>query len=262
MIHATAIINPAARIDEGVEIGPYCVIDGDVEIKRGTVLMSHVVVGDGARIGADVRIHPHAVIATAPQDLKYNGEPTLAIIGDRTTIRECVTINRGTVSSGKAQVGSDCLLMAYVHVAHDCVVGDHVIMANSVQLGGHVEVGDWAIVGGATGVHQFCRIGAHSMIGACSRVVKDVSPYTLCGKEPLVVEGINAVGLRRRGFSAATIEAIDEFYTILLRSGLNTSDGLAHYEASHPVIDPSVQLCIDFVRGSKRGIYRGATTRS
>ena len=136
MIHPTAIINPAARIDEGVEIGPYCVIDGDVEIKRGTVLMSHVVVGDGARIGADVRIHPNAVIATAPQDLKYLGEPTLAIIGDRTTIRECVTINRGTVSSGKAQVGSDCLLMAYVHVAHDCVVGDHVIMANSVQLGG------------------------------------------------------------------------------------------------------------------------------
>ena len=262
MIHPTAIINPSARIDEGVEIGPYCVIDADVEIKRGTVLMSHVVVGDGARIGADVRIHPHAVIATAPQDLKYDGEPTLAIIGDRTTIRECVTINRGTTSSGKAQVGSDCLLMAYVHVAHDCVVGNNVIMANSVQLGGHVEVGDWAIVGGATGVHQFCRIGPHSMIGACSRVVKDVSPFTLCGKEPLVVEGINAIGLKRRGFSQQTIEAIDTFYTVLLRSGLNTSDGLARYEATHPVIDDAVKMCIDFVRASKRGIYRGGTNRS
>jgi UDP-N-acetylglucosamine acyltransferase len=146
--------------------------------------------------------------------------------------------------------------MAYVHVAHDCVVGSHVIIANSVQLGGHVEVGDWAILGGLTGVHQFCRIGAHSMVGACSRVVKDVPLFTLCGKEPLTVEGVNAVGLRRRGFTRETIEAIDTFYHTLLRSGLNTSDGIAAYEAKHVSVDPDVRACIDFIRSSKRGIYR------
>lgn len=255
-IHPTAIVSNKARIADGVSIGPFCIVEDDVEIGSGTVLMSHIVLGNGARIGRDVQIHPNAVIATAPQDLKYNNEPTQAIIGDRTVIRESVTVNRGTVSSGKASVGSDCLLMAYVHVAHDCVVGDHVIMANGVQLGGHVEVGDWAILGGLTGVHQFCRIGAHSMVGACSRVVKDIPPFTLSGKEPLSIEGINAVGLRRRGYSDQTIRAIDDFYTILLRSGYNTSDGIRAYESAYPVIDPEVQRCITFIRESRRGIYR------
>ena len=255
-IHSTAIVSNKARIADGVIIGPFCIVEDDVEIGSGTVLMSHIVLGNGARIGRDVQIHPNAVIATAPQDLKYNNEPTQAIIGDRTVIRESVTVNRGTVSSGKASVGSDCLLMAYVHVAHDCVVGDHVIMANGVQLGGHVEVGDWAILGGLTGVHQFCRIGAHSMVGACSRVVKDIPPFTLSGKEPLSIEGINAVGLRRRGYSDQTIRAIDDFYTILLRSGYNTSDGIRAYESAYPVIDPEVQRYITFIRESRRGIYR------
>ncbi|MBU3742270.1 MAG: acyl-ACP--UDP-N-acetylglucosamine O-acyltransferase [Candidatus Kapabacteria bacterium] len=256
IIHPTAVVDPAARIGQGVTIGPFCVVEADVEIGDGTTLMSHVVLASGARIGRDVRIHPGAIVATAPQDLKYNGEPTLAIIGDRTVLRECVTVNRGTTHSGKAEVGSDCLLMAYVHVAHDCIVGSHVIIANSVQLGGHVEVGDWAILGGLTGVHQFCRIGAHSMVGACSRVVKDVPLFTLCGKEPLTVEGVNAVGLRRRGFTGETIAAIDTFYHTLLRSGLNTSDGIAAYEAAHVSIEPDVRACIDFIRASKRGIYR------
>ena len=256
MIHPSAIVSPKARLADNVSVGAFCVIEDDVEIGEGSVLMSHVVVGNGARIGRDVRIHPNAVISTAPQDLKYANEPTVAVIGDRTVIRECVTVNRGTVHSGQASVGSDCLLMAYVHVAHDCVVGNNVIMANGVQLGGHVEVGDWAIIGGLTGVHQFCRIGAHSMVGACSRVVKDVPPFTLSGKEPLSVEGINAVGLRRRGFSNETISAIDEFYTILLRSGYNTSDGIRAYESAFPMIDPEVARCITFIRESKRGIYR------
>lgn len=257
MIHSTAIVSKQAKIGEGVSIGPYSVVEDDVIIGDRTVVMNHVTIGNGARIGSDVVIHPNAVISTAPQDLKYKNEPTLAIVGDRTVIRESVTINRGTTASGKAEVGSDCLLMAYVHVAHDCVVGSHVIMANSVQLGGHVEVGDWAIIGGLTGVHQFCRIGAHSMIGACSRVVKDVPPFTLSGKEPLVVEGINAVGLRRRGFTPEAIAAIDEFYTVLLRSGHNTSDGLRAYETAWAdSISDEVAYCIDFVRSSKRGIYR------
>jgi UDP-N-acetylglucosamine acyltransferase len=257
MIHATAVVSPHAQIGSGVSIGPFCVIEDDVIIGDRTTLMSHVVLGNGARIGNDVVIHPNAVISTAPQDLKYANEPTQAIVGDRTVIRECVTINRGTTASGRASVGSDCLLMAYVHVAHDCVIGDHVIMANGVQLGGHVEVGDWAILGGLTGVHQFCRIGAHSMIGACSRVVKDVPPFTLSGKEPLTIEGINAVGLHRRGFSAETIKAIDGFYDTLLRSGLNTSDGLRAYEERmNGSIVSAVADCIAFVRSSKRGIYR------
>lgn len=257
MIHPSAVVSPKAQLGAGVSIGPFCVVEDDVIVGDRTTLISHVVLGNGARIGADVVIHPNAVISTAPQDLKYANEPTLAIIGDRTVIRESVTVNRGTTASGKATVGSDCLLMAYVHVAHDCIVGDHVIMANGVQLGGHVEVGDWAILGGLTGVHQFCRIGAHTMIGACSRVVKDVPPFTLCGKEPLSVEGVNAIGLRRRGFSVDTVTAIDEFYTVLLRSGFNTSDGMRTYEerlGGSPVDE--VAYCMEFIRSSKRGIYR------
>lgn len=257
MIHATAIVSASATIGLDVFIGPFCVVEDDVVIGDRTKLVSHVVVGNGARIGNDVVIHPQAVIATAPQDLKYANEPTQAIIGDRTVVRESVTMNRGTVASGITRVGTDCLLMAYVHVAHDCIVGDHVIMANGVQLGGHVEVGEWAIIGGLTGVHQFCRIGAHSMIGACSRVVKDVPPFTLSGKEPLTVEGVNSVGLRRRGFADDTVRAIDVFYDVLLRSGYNTSDGLRAYEERlDGYLDPEVARCIEFVRTSKRGIYR------
>jgi UDP-N-acetylglucosamine acyltransferase len=253
-IHPSAIVSPNARIAENVTIGPFSLIEDDVEIGSGTQVMSHVVIANGARIGSDVVIHPGAVISTAPQDLKYKGEPTNAYVGDRTVIRECVTINRGTSYSKQARVGSDCLLMAYSHVAHDCVVGDHVILANSVQLGGHVEVGDWAIIGGLTGVHQFCRIGAHCMIAAAVMVVKDVAPYVLAGRTPLNIEGLNAVGLRRRGFDASTISAIDEFYDILLRSGFNVTMGLRHYESTHDTIIPEVQQCIDFIRSSKRGI--------
>ncbi|CAN5468370.1 acyl-ACP--UDP-N-acetylglucosamine O-acyltransferase [soil metagenome] len=253
-IHPTAIVSPHARIADDVTIGAFSLIEDDVEIGSGTHVMSHVVIANGARIGCDVRIHPGAVISTAPQDLKYKGEPTNAFVGDRTVVRECVTINRGTSYSKQARVGSDCLLMSYSHVAHDCVVGNHVILANSVQLGGHVEIGDWAIIGGLTGIHQFCRIGAHCMIAAAVMIVKDVSPFVLAGRNPLNVEGLNAVGLRRRGFDAVTIAAIDEFYDILLRSGFNVTTGLRHYESTHDTIIPEVQQCIEFIRSSKRGI--------
>ncbi len=256
VIHPSSVVHPDAHIAEGVTIGPFCSVAANVVVGARTQLRSHVVLDDGARIGADCVLYPSVVVGAPPQDLKYAGEPTLAIVGDRTTLREGVTVNRGTTSSGRATVGSDCLIMAYVHVAHDCSVGDNVIIANGVQLGGHVEVGSWAIIGGLTGIHQFCRVGAHSMIGACSRVVKDVPPYALCGKEPLSVEGINAVGLRRRGFSDATVRAIDEFYTVLLRSGLNTTDGLRAYESSYASPLPEVAEAIAFIRSSKRGIYR------
>jgi UDP-N-acetylglucosamine acyltransferase len=255
-IHPTAIVSPKARIGENVTIGPFCVVHDDVEIGAGTTLMSHVVLDNGARIGADVRMHPGVVIATAPQDLKYAGEPTLAIVGDRTVLRECVTVNRGTTASGKAVVGSDCLLMAYCHVAHDCIVGDRVILANSVQLGGHVEVGDWAILGGLTGVHQFTRIGAHAMVGAMTRVALDIPTYTLMAGANPQFEGINIIGLRRRGFNVAQIDAIKDFYKVFIQSKMNTTDALAAYEAANPVIDPVVQPCIDFIRTSKRGVYR------
>jgi UDP-N-acetylglucosamine acyltransferase len=256
VVHPSSIVHPDAQLGDGVVIGPFCSVAANVVVGDGTQLRSHVVLDDGARIGSDCVLYPGTVVGAPPQDLKYAGEPTVAIVGDRTTLRECVTINRGTTFSGQASVGSDCLIMAYVHVAHDCVVGNNVVIANGVQLGGHVEIGSWAIIGGLTGIHQFCRIGAHSMIGACSRVVKDVAPYALCGKEPLSVEGINAVGLRRRGFADETVRAIDEFYTVLLRSGLNTTDGLRAYESSYANPIPEVALVIDFIRSSKRGIYR------
>ncbi len=259
MIHPSSIVSPNAQIGVDVEIGPFCTVADNVVVGDRTRLMSHVVLDNGARIGDDVVLHPGAVIGTAPQDLKYAGEETLAIVGNRTVVRECVTVNRGTSSTGKAEVGEDCLLMAYSHVAHDCIVGNHVILANAVQLGGHVVVGDWAIIGGVTGVHQFVRIGEHAMVGACTKAAKDVPPFTLASREPIVVEGVNAVGLRRRGFTQQTIAAIESFYTVLLFQGFNTTDGIAEYEQRTPVIDPAVVRAIDFIRNSKRGIYRGAS---
>ena len=262
LIHPSAIVSDKAQIGSNVRIGPYCVIEDDVVIGDGTDLHSHVVLGNGSRLGEDVKVFPGAVIGTAPQDLKYANEPTTAYVGDRTVIRECVTVNRGTTASGTTVVGKDCLIMAYAHVAHDCVVGDRVIMANSVNLSGHVEVHDWAIIGGVTGVHQFVRIGAHSMIGGCSRVSQDVPPYTLCGREPLVVEALNLIGLRRRGFTADDIRDIDEFYNALYRTGLNTSQAIAAYKDTHKDMSDHVRRAVDFVTSSKRGICRAYSTSS
>lgn len=261
-IHPTSVVSRKALIDEGVSIGPFCVIEDDVEIGAGTVLMSNVYIGNGSRIGSNVRIHPGVVVGTQPQDLKYAGQKTIAVIGDRTVVREYTTINRATAATGITSVGTDCLLMAYSHVAHDCVVGNNVILANSVNLGGHVEVQDWSIVGGLTGIHQFTRIGTHSMIAGCSWVVQDVPPYTLAGREPLIVEGLNVIGLRRRGFSNDTIRAIERFYDILYASQRNTTEALEHYEST--VVSPvaEVQVVIDFIRASKRGLCRRYNVRS
>ncbi|MBI2793186.1 MAG: acyl-ACP--UDP-N-acetylglucosamine O-acyltransferase [Ignavibacteria bacterium] len=261
-IHPSSVISKNARISDGVSVGPFCVIESDVEIGQGTVLMSNVFISNGSRIGTDVRIHPGVVVGTQPQDLKYAGQGTLVFVGDRTVLREYTTVNRGTVATGRTVVGSDCLLMAYSHVAHDCVVGNNVILANSVNLGGHVEVHDWGIVGGVSGIHQFTRIGAHSMIAGCSRIVQDVPPYTLAAREPLIIEGLNLIGLRRRGFTPQTIKSIEEFYDILYTSQLNTTDALEYYESAvtNPIAE--VQVIIDFIRSSKRGFCRKYVARS
>jgi len=257
-IHPTAIVHPGAQLGTNVSIGPYTIVEDDVVVGNGTELMAHVVIASGARIGCDVRIHPGAVISTAPQDLKYDGAATLTIIGDRTVVRESATINKATTASGQTTVGSDVLVMAYAHVAHDCVVGNHVIIANATQLGGHTHIGEWAILGGLVGVHQFCRIGDHSMVAASAMVVKDVPPYILAGKTPLAAEAINTVGLRRRGFTQEEIRELTQFYKFLYREGLNISDALNTYASNYP--DPSrhITKCIEFIRSSQRGIIKSA----
>ena len=252
-IHPQAIVSPKARIADNVRIGAFTVIDDDVEIGESTDIRAHVVLSNGTRIGKESIIYPGAVIGSEPQDLKFKGEPTLAVIGDRTVIRECVTVNRGTSHSGKAVVGNDCLLMAYSHVAHDCVVGDHVILSNVTQLAGHVTIGDWAILGGMVKVVQFCTVGAHAMVGADVKVTKDVPPYTLIGRNPARIESINKVGLRRRGFTNETIQEIDDFFMTVYFSTYNVSDGIAAYCDAVPVPCPEVQQCIEFIRNSKKG---------
>lgn len=254
--HPTAIVSPRARIADGVTIGPYSVVEDDVEIGSDCEIGPYVVLANGTRLGQGCRIFAGAIISNPPQDLKYQGEPTLVFIGDRTTIREFVTINRGTRASGMVLIGRECLIMAYCHIAHDCVIGDHAILSNVTQLAGHVTVGEWAVLGGVVKVHQFCSIGKHAMVGADAKIVKDVPPYALVARDPPRLEGINRVGLQRRGFPPETIRALEEFYRTVFFSGLNLSDGLARYLAEHPVVLPEVQECIDFIRRSQRGVYR------
>lgn len=255
-IHPTAIVSSKAEIGDNVVIGPYCIIEDDVIIGENTSLAYHCVLANGARIGKDCRLFSGAVVGTEPQDLKYAGERTLAIIGDRTTLREYASVNRATKETTKTIVGSDCLIMSYAHVAHDCVVGNGVILANVVQLAGHVHVADFATLGGVSKVHQFCQIGAYTMIGGDVKVTKDIPPYTLVGENPPKIDGINKIGLRRRGFSNDSIKKIEEFYNCILHSGLNVSDGIAKYLDETKIVIPEVKLCIDFIHNSKRGIYR------
>jgi UDP-N-acetylglucosamine acyltransferase len=253
LISPHAVVHPDAVIGEDVRIDPFVVVEADVVVGRGTHVGAHAHLCSGARIGEECVIFTGASIGAVPQDLKFSGEETEAIVGDRTVIREYVTIHRGTSATKKTIVGSDVLLMAYTHVAHDCRVGDRVILANGVQLGGHVEVGEWVIIGGLTGVHQFERIGRHAMVGAGFRVMKDVPPYALAGNEPIGFSGINAVGLKRRGFSTEEIDHIRSLYRVIYRSGLNVADALDRMHGEHP--DDAVALEIsDFISSSKRGI--------
>jgi len=254
-IHPTAIVSGKAELADGVSVGAHTIIYDDVVIGENTEIRSSVVIGDGSRIGKDNAIYHGTVIATEPQDLKYKNEKTYVLIGDRNVIREYVTINRATVATGRTTLGSDCLLMAYVHLAHDCHVGDNVIMSNVTQLAGHVTVEDWVTIGGVVKLHQFISVGCHSMIGADVKLVKDVPPYTLVGSNPPKVDKLNTIGLRRRGFDSSVIREIDKFYTAILWSKYNVSDGLRKYEQENEII-PEIQHCIDFIKKSERGIYR------
>lgn len=251
-----AYIHPAAKIASNVVIDPFVTIEQNVEIGEGTRILSNVTIFEGTRIGKNCTIYPGAVIGAIPQDLKFQGEDTLAIIGDNCTIRECVTIHRGTASKGKTVVGNNNLLMAYCHVAHDCVLGDNIIMSNATQLAGEVVVDNFAVIGGGTLVHQFCHIGPHVMIQGGALVNKDIPPYVKAAREPISYAGINSVGLRRRNFSNDTIREIQDIYRYLYLSGLNISDAVDRIEAELPATRERDEI-LQFVRNSKRGVIRG-----
>ena len=251
-----AYIHPDAKIDPSVVIDPFVTIDRNVEIGAGTRISSNVTIMEGARIGKNCTIFPGAVVGAIPQDLKFMGEDTLAIIGDNTTLRECVTVNRGTASKGKTVVGNNCLIMAYSHVAHDCVVGDNVIIANASQIAGEVQIDDFAVIGGGTMVHQFCHIGPHVMVQGGALVNKDIPPYAKIGHTPIAFDGINTVGLRRRGFSDEAIAVIQEVYRCIYMSGMNTSDALKYIE-ENVAATPERDEILQFVHSSERGIVRG-----
>lgn len=251
-----AYVHPDAKIADSVVIEPFVTIDKNVEIGEGTRIGSNVTILEGARIGKNVTIFPGAVISAVPQDLKFRGEETTAIIGDNTVIRECVTVNRGTAAKGKTVVGKNCLIMAYCHVAHDCVVGDHVIMSNATQLAGEVVVDNFAIIGGGALVHQFCHIGSHVMIQGGALINKDIPPYVKAAREPIAYAGINSIGLRRRNFPGEVIREIQETYRYLYLSGLNVTDAVERIEAELPATAERDEIVM-FVRNSKRGIIRG-----
>ncbi|WP_392586962.1 acyl-ACP--UDP-N-acetylglucosamine O-acyltransferase [Serratia ureilytica] len=255
-IHPSAIVEEGAVIGAGVHIGPFCYVGSQVEIGAGTVLKSHVVVNGITKIGRDNQIYQFASIGEVNQDLKYAGEPTRVEVGDRNRIRESVTIHRGTAhGTGLTKVGNDNLLMVNVHVAHDCVVGNACVLANNATLAGHVEIDDHAIIGGMTAIHQFCIIGAHVMVGGCSGVAQDVPPFVIAQGNHATPFGVNAVGLKRRGFDKDEMQAIRNAYKILYRSEKTLDEAKAEIEALAKE-QPVVQQYLDFFTRSTRGIIR------
>ncbi len=254
-IHKTAIISDKAELGENVTVGPYSVIEEDVVIGDGTTIASSALIASGSRLGKEVNVFHGVVIGTVPQDLKFGGEKTQAVVGDGTVVREYATINRGTDYSGATRVGKNCLLMAYSHTAHDCIIGDNVIMANSVNLAGHIEIDDFAILGGVLPVHQFVKIGAHAMIGGGFRVQQDVCPYALVAGYPLKVVGLNAIGLRRRGFERETIRLLERCFKLLFFSQFNTTQAVERINGEvEPVAE--VQVILDFIKRSTRGLVK------
>lgn len=251
-----AYIHPAAKIAPSVVIDPFVTIDQNVEIGEGTRIGSNVTILEGARIGKNCNIFPGAVIGAIPQDLKFRGEETTAIIGDNTTIRECVTVNRGTAAKGKTVVGNNCLIMAYSHVAHDCIVGDNVIISNASQLAGEVIVDNYAVIGGGSLIHQFCHIGPHVMLQGGALVNKDIPPYVKAAREPIAYAGVNSIGLRRRNFSNDTIREIQDIYRYLYLSSMNVSDAIERIEAELPATKERDEIIL-FIKNAKRGIIRG-----
>ncbi|MBS3913594.1 MAG: acyl-ACP--UDP-N-acetylglucosamine O-acyltransferase [Bacteroidetes bacterium] len=256
MIQPLAYVHPSAKIADNVTIDPFVTIHKNVEIDEGTWIGPNVTIFEGTRIGKNCRIFPGASIGAIPQDLKFDGEETLTIIGNNTTVREYVTINKGTKALGHTKVGSDVLLMAYVHLAHDCIVEDNCILANSVQVAGHVHIGEWAILGGAALVHQFVKIGRHAMVSGGSLVRKDVPPYTKAAREPLSYEGVNSIGLRRRNFNTEKISEIQDIYRTLFVKGHNTAKAITIIETEFSPTPERDEILL-FLKESDRGIMKG-----
>jgi UDP-N-acetylglucosamine acyltransferase len=259
-IHATAIVSPEAELDPSVIVGPYAVVGAGVQIGAGSSVGAHTVIEGPTTIGRDNRIFTHAALGAAPQDMKYRDEPTRLSIGDRNTIREFCTFNRGTAQDvGVTRIGDDNWIMAYVHIAHDVQVGSRTILANNATLAGHVHIGDWVIVGGLTGVHQFCKVGAHAMTGFQSHVSQDVPPFMMAVGHPLSIAGFNVEGLRRRGFSKERIALVKQMHRLLYRDGLTIDNAKVAIAALRGTVeggDVDVDMLFDFLAASTRGIAR------
>jgi len=255
MIHPHTYIHPNAKLATNVKIDPFSVIHQNVEIGSGTWIGSNVTIMEGARIGSNCRIFPGAVIAGIPQDLKYEGENTTVVIGNNTTIREFVTINRGSKDKWTTKVGDNCLIMAYSHIAHDCIIGNNCIMSNNCQIAGHVSIGDHTILAGMTAVHQFVQIGQHAFVAGGSLVSKDVPPYIKAGRTPLSYAGVNSVGLKRRGFTLERINHILDIYRIIYNKNLNTTQALNFIEEELAATDERDEI-VTFIRESGRGIIK------
>lgn len=259
MIHQLAAVDKRAKIGKKVTVEPFTTIDSDVEIGEGTWIGSNVTIMAGARIGKNCKIFPGTVIAAEPQDLKFDGEDSQVIIGDNTTIRECVTINRGTKALGYTKIGEDCLIMATSHVAHDCIVGNHVIIVNGCGIAGHVEIGDYTIIGGLSAVHQFSKIGQHVMVSGGTLVRKDIPPYVKVAREPISYAGINSVGLRRRGFTNDKIFEIQKIYRAIFQMKMNVTQAMNYVEKE--MLPTAVRdEILEFIKNSPRGIVKGYGT--
>jgi UDP-N-acetylglucosamine acyltransferase len=252
-IHPTALVDPSAELAPGVSVGPYSIIGPGVRVGARTRIASHVLIERDTQVGEECTISQGAVLGTDPQDLKYMGEPTTLVVGDRTVIREYATLNRGTAASGLTSVGSDCMLMAYTHVAHDCRLGNHVILSNAVNMAGHVTIDDWAIVGGLTPIHQFVRIGQHAFVGGASRVAKDVPPFVKAAGSPMQLYGLNSVGLQRRGISEEVRRELKRAYRLFFASSHNTTQALARAREELRAL-PEVEVFLSFFENTERGV--------
>ena len=254
-VHATALVDPRAELDEGVEVGPYAVVGPGVRIGANTTVGPRVLIERDTLVGRDCRIANGAVLGTDPQDFKYDGAHTVLEVGDRTTIREFATLNRGTAATGRTTVGSDCYLMAYSHIAHDCVLGNHVVIANATHMAGHVTIEDWVMVSGLVVIHQFVRIGAHAFVGGGTRIPQDVPPYcSAVGNPSPRLYGLNRVGLERRGIAKDVQRHLRKAYRMVFQTKLSRAEALARVEADPSLDDPEVAYFVDFIRRSRRGV--------